>query len=158
MELELVVLPTNVSFMGIAVQEVPTGYKAPLGYFANKYFDFAWSHTRAAGAGEWHNIKPDNYFFEDYPRVHAAWPRMMDDGTITTNKSYGWQNGTMEWDIPIGWGPKGTTDNSGQLGVIKGYTQEFVIFPDGFAGVRKFLNQVTRRTNDVVYLNGVLKP
>ena len=158
MKLDLYVVPRTVSFSNIAMQETPCRTGTHSGYFDNPEFADEWYHWTNQGAGEWHNIGADNFFFEDYPRVHGAWPRMMDDGTITTNKSYGWQDGTMVWDIPIGWGPKGTTDNSGQVGVIEGYKQEFVIFSDGFAGVRKFSNRVTRRTNDVVYLNGVLKP
>ena len=158
MKLDLYVIPRTVSFSNIAMQETPCLTGTHSGYFDNPEFADEWYHWTNHGAGEWHDIGGDNFFFEDYPRVHGAWPRMMDDGTITTNKYYGWQYGTMEWDIPIGWGPKGTTDNSGLVGVIEGYKQEFVIFSDGFAGVRKFSNQVTRGTNDVVYLNGVLKP
>lgn len=158
MKLDLYVIPRTVSFSNIAMQETPCLTGTHSGYFDNPAFADEWCHWTNHGAGEWHNIRGDNFFFKDYPRVQGAWPRMMDDGTITTNKTYGWQDGTMVWDIPIGWGAKGTEDNSGQVGVIEGYKQEFVIFSDGFTGVRKFSNQVTRRTNDVVHLNGVLKP
>ena len=158
MKLDLYVIPRMVSFSNIAMQETPCLTGTHSGYFDNPAFADEWCHRTNHGAGEWHDIRGDNFFFKDYPRVQGAWPRMMNDGTITTDKAYGWQDGTMVWDIPIGWGAKGTEDNSGQVGVIEGYKQEFVIFSDGFAGVRKFSNQVTRRTNDVVHLNGVLKP
>ena len=83
---------------------------------------------------------------------------MMDDGTITTNKIYGWQYGTVDWDVPLGWGERGTRDDSGQVGQLEGYEQSFRIYENGRSGVSKFFNQITRQTNDVVRLNGVLKP
>ena len=83
---------------------------------------------------------------------------MMDDGAITTNKIYGWKRGTMTWNIPFGWGSHGTTDDSGLIGRLDGYQQGFEMFPDGLACVKKFSNQVTRSTNDVICLNGVLMP
>ena len=62
MGLQLYVMPTNVAFSGIAVQEVPTDYRDPTGYFANPYFDTVWSHTVERHAGEWHNIAASNFF------------------------------------------------------------------------------------------------
>ena len=158
MELDLYLTPRNVSFGNIAMQETPCLTGTHSGYFDNPEFSNEWSHTEGQGAGEWYDVGTDNFFFRDNPRIERSLPRMTDDGRITTNKTYGWIDGTMVWDIPLGWGPKGTRAASGQVGSLEGYRQTFVIFSDGLAGVRKFSNQVTRRTNDVVYLNGVLRP
>ena len=158
MNLDLYVLPRTVSFGNIAMQEVPCLTGSHSGYFDNQEFAGLWSHSRACGAGTWYDIGNDNYFFKDTPRISSSLPRMMDDGTITTNKIYGWQYGTVDWDVPLGWGERGTRDDSGQVGQLEGYEQSFRIYENGRSGVSKFFNQITRQTNDVVRLNGVLKP
>ena len=158
MELDLYVLPRTVSFGNIAMQETPCLTGTHSGYFDNQEFAGEWCHSTNRGAGVWYDVGNDNFFFRDPAGFKRALPRMMDDGTITTDKAYGWQYGTIVWAVPLGWGAKGTRDNSGQVGILAGYQQTFVIFSDGFAGVRKFSNQVSRRTNDVVYLNRVLQP
>ena len=158
MELDLYVLPRTVSFSNIAMEEIECFTGTHTGYFNNMEFSGDWSHARECGAGDWHDIGPDNFFFKDNPRIKRSLPRMMDDGAITTNKIYGWKRGTMTWNIPFGWGSHGTTDDSGLVGRLDGYQQVFEMFPDGLACVKKFSNQVTRSTNDVICLNGVLIP
>jgi hypothetical protein len=158
MELDLYVLPRTVSFGNIAMQEVPCLIGTHTGYFDNQEFANVWSHSRDCGAGVWYDVHNDNYFFKDNPRIGHALPRMTDDGVITDDKTCGWQYGTVDWHVPLGWGARGTRDDSGQVGVLEGYEQSFVIYENGLSGVRKFFNQVTRQTNGVVCLNGVLRP
>lgn len=44
------------------------------------------------------------------------------------------------------------------VGTIPGnVTHRVVLFEDGLCGLRKFQHQVTRTTNDVVFLDGVQK-
>ena len=158
MELDLYVLPRTVSFSNIAMEEIECFTGTHTGYFANIEFEGEWSHTEECGAGDWHDIGQDNFFFRDNPKFKRSLPRMMEDGTITTNKAYGWKSGTLVWDIPIGWGYHGTTDDMGLEGCLDGYQQVFEIFPDGLSGVQKFSNHVMRSTNDVIHLNGVKVP
>lgn len=59
----------------------------------------------------------------------------------------------MVWDVPFGWNARGSTNGTEAVGQFGGTKQEFYMDQCGFAGVRKFHNQVTRDTNDVRRLN-----
>ncbi|MBQ4199054.1 MAG: hypothetical protein II649_04140, partial [Kiritimatiellae bacterium] len=158
MELELLLLPTNVSFMGIAVQEVPSDYKDPQGYFANGYFDFAWSHTTNRSAGVWHIIQARNLFMYDYAEMGDALPRMTPSGEITDDWAHGWIAGSMNWMIPVGWkGPEAVNANEPVKQACV-YWQRFRISPDGVLEVEKLGYVVQRNTNSVIRLNGEIVP
>ena len=158
MELELVILPTNVSFMGIAVQEVPSDYKDPQGYFANSYFDFAWSHTTNMRAGVWHNIQAHNLFMYDCAEMGDWLPRMKPNCEITDDPTYGWIAGTMNWFIPVGWNETGSDETDAPVKRACVYWQRFRMAPDGTLEVEKLENVVQRKTNTVVRLNGDIVP
>ena len=158
MELELVVLPTNVSFMGIAVQEVPTDYNDPQGYFANSYFDVVWSHTTNRGAGAWHRIQAGNQFMYDNAEMGDSLPRMTPDGEITDSLSYGWIAGSMNWMIPVGWNETGSSEDDTPVKQFALYWQRFRMATDGTLEVEKLGNVVQRNTNSVVRLNGEVVP
>ena len=158
MELELVIIPTNVSFMGIAVQEVPSDYKDPQGYFANSYFDVVWSHTTNRGAGVWHNIQANNIFMYDYAEMGDSLPRMTPTGEITDNETYGWITGAMNWMIPVGWNSPSSTATDLPVKQICVYWQRFRMASDGTLEVEKLDNVVQRKTNTVVRLNGKIVP
>ena len=158
MDLELVILPTNVSFMGIAVQEVPSDYKDPQGYFSNPYFDFMWSHTTNRGAGVWHNIHAHNYFMNDYAEMGDRLPGMTTSGEITDDDTYGWIAGTMNWFIPVGWNETGSCETDTPVKEFCVYWQRFRMASDGTLEVEKLENIVQRRTNTVVRLNGNIVP
>ena len=158
MELELVVLPTNVSFMGIAVQEVPTDYNDPQGYFANSYFDVVWSHTTNRGAGAWHRIQAGNQFMYDNAEMGDSLPRMTPDGEITDSLSYGWIAGSMNWMIPVGWNETGSSEDDTPVKQFALYWQRFRMASDGTLEVEKLGNVVQRNTNSVVRLNGEVVP
>jgi len=142
MDLELVILPTNVSFMGIAVQEVPSDYKDPEGYFANSYFDFAWSHTTNRGAGVWHNIHAHNYFMNDYAEMGDRLPGMTASGEIADDDTYGWISGTMNWFIPVGWNLPSSDATDVPVKVFYAYWQRFRMAPEGTLEVEKLGNVV----------------
>ena len=158
MELELVVLPTNVSFMGIAIQEVPTDYKDPQGYFANKHFDYAWSHTTDMRAGVWHNIQANNLFMYDKAEMGERLPRMTPSGEITENWSYGWIVGSMNWLIPVGWNETGSSETDVPVKRFAVYWQRFRMTPEGTLEVEKLGQTVQRNTNSVVRINGNVVP
>ena len=158
MELELVILPTNVSFMGIAVQEVPSDYKDPQGYFANPYFDFMWSHTTNMRAGVWHNIQAHNVFMYDYAEMGDCLPNMTPDGEIADEDAYGWIAGTMNWFIPVGWNRPSSVATDAPVKEFCVYWQRFKMASDGTLEVEKLENIVQRKTNTVVRLNGDVVP
>ena len=158
MELELVVLPTNVSFMGIAVQEVPSDYKDPQGYFANSYFDIAWSHTTNRGAGVWHSIQAENLFMYDYAEMGDRLPRMTPAGEVTDDYTYGWITGTMNWKIPVGWNENGVDETEPPVKQICIYWQRFRMASNGTLEVEKLSNVVQRATNTIIRLNGEIVP
>ncbi len=57
MSLDLHIAPVCVSFSGIAVQEIPSDYQDPSGYFSNPHFAGMWSHTVVRGAGDRHSLE-----------------------------------------------------------------------------------------------------
>ena len=67
MVLELVVLPTNVSFSAVHIMEVPEDSPgiSPTGYFLNPVFELIWHHTEERGAGEWYRVQDGNFFLYD---------------------------------------------------------------------------------------------
>jgi hypothetical protein len=158
MDLELVILPTNVSFMGIAVQEVPSDYKDPQGYFSNPYFDFMWSHTTNMRAGVWHNIQAHNVFMYDYAEMGDCLPNMTPDGEIADEDAHGWIAGTMNWFIPVGWNRPSSVATDAPVKEFCVYWQRFRMASDGTLEVEKFENVVQRKTNTVVRLNGNIVP
>ena len=71
---------------------------------------------------------------------------------------FGWDHGEIFWEIPSGWGELGSVEFDQPAGLLpESATQRAILFDDGTCGVRKFHHQVTRTTNDVVVLDGVVK-
>ena len=65
----------------------------------------------------------------------------------------------MSSSVPSGWGEAANAElRSPPVGTIpSNVTHRVVLFEDGMCGLRKFKHQVTRTTNDVVFLDGVRK-
>ena len=80
--------PMHVSFMGIAMTEVPCEIEDTItGCFATNHIK---THTTQAGAGELHMIRDGNFFFVDGAKSGAA--------------EANWQpDSRLNWKIPIGW-------------------------------------------------------
>ena len=158
MKLELFVQPETVSFSGIVMEEVPSSTGIHQGYFSNVFFTEEWCHTTEFGAGVWRNIRPDNYCGDDNATRGDELPREMPDGTMVFDLNAGtWSDGLMSWDIPWGWAERGCPDNGVPVKTLATqYNQVFQFSADGTLSVAKFGNVVSRGTNNVFRLNGVV--
>ena len=126
MQLDPYVTPLDVSFSGIAMMEVPTTTVGPSGYFTNEQFSSIWYHTKARGAGVWHNIRSDNYFFEDTASFAEICPLPLADGNI-------------DWEIVLGWNERNSPNASPPIGMVSThYHQIFTINEQGDLRIDKF--------------------
>ena len=159
---EFYVLPMDVSFGNIAMQEVPCTVGTHSGYFTNSAFSVIWCHSTNNGAGIWNEINPytnqmgDNV---DEARITMELLRVDGSGNLTDNPAYGWADGEITWGVPFGWGakpPEGVSVNTTvlhkQFDPNAGH--RFLIVPDGTVSVRKFGNEATRDIQGHLYLNG----
>ncbi len=154
---EFRVTPMTVSFSRIAVEEVPCDLGTHDGYFNYGIETNRWTHTRAAGAGNWYDVDLDNRVGGD-DDVHdeaglggELYP-VTPDGTLTNDYSFGWMDGSMVWQVPFGWHALGTKGEAEPFKTFGTTTQEFYIDRWGRSGVRKFGNQATRLLNDRRFL------
>ena len=155
MELDMFLRPFDVSFKWIAVEEVPNLLGEHEGYFGNPAFESDWAHTRATGAGRWVNVDANNHYGTDVAAISNSLPRMTSGGVLTNDVQFGWQYGTIVWQVPIGWGEENSSGHDEEAGLLPTVeTQQMVIFPDGKCGVRKFRHMVTREVDGTVYLDG----
>ena len=140
MELLLTLLPTNVCFEHVSIEEIPTMEGTHTGYFSNPTFSTRWYHTVSNGAGLWKPVANDNTFSTD-------------DVFFEENPSP-WSEGEITWFIPCEW----TTARSNlTVGVGTRFCnpiQRFTLMTDGTASIGKFGHVVTRNTNDVIFLDG----
>ena len=126
MELEPYITPMDVCFSRIRIMEVPTSANGPSGYFTNTVFSSVWYHTSFRGAGEWHRIGRDNFFFADTPTFVEYCPQPLDFGTI-------------DWVIPLAWAEDDASsldDVMGTIGTV--YHQVFTINATGDLQIDKF--------------------
>ena len=158
MKFDVYVLPTTVSFSGIAMEEVPSTDGVHEGYFANPYFRNDWYHTVAHGAGTWLDVFADNYCGEDEVAMEMDIPRILPDGSMTFNVNEGvWLNGWMVWRINWGWAKNNR--NLGDLPVKEistPYNVTFQIDEYGTLSLSKFQHRVVRETNCVIRLYQIL--
>ncbi len=156
LEFDLYVLPLDVSFSGLAVEEIPCDIGSRSGYFLNNHFTNLLSHTSDNGAGNWLLLSADHLCGVDAPGIYTALPRVTPDGILTNDLRFGWAYGTLTWAIPYGWN-EGITNRTA---LVRGRfaedtVHENVIFKTGKTGVRKLRQAVTREINGTIYLNGV---
>ena len=64
---------------------------APTGYFTDEAFSEIWHHTELTRAGEWHEVRNDNFFMQDFAECRSGLPA-------------GWRDGQITWRIPTAWG------------------------------------------------------
>ena len=158
MIMSLYVLPMNVSFSNIAIEEIPNMTGVHSGYFGNPQLEQLWYHTRPRGAGRWWKVEEGNCFADDEPRIEGELYRVTDDGIFTDDPRYGWSYGELNWSCPFGWNEYNTNGETTEHGrFATGELQEMVIFSTGKTGVRKLRNTVTRDIDGKVYLNGERK-
>ena len=159
MRLRLLVRPMSVSFTHIKIEEVPQLTYRASGYFENPYFNGAFAHTTVAGAGNWLEVKNDNSFAEDTAAYNDTIPWLTPNGRVTTDPACAWTGGYIYIDNPFGWSHENV--EQGDLPYREFATDtvdEIMLEPNGMVGVRKLVNQITRTTNNVIRLNGVLIP
>ena len=126
MRLDTYVIPLDVCFSGLAVMEVPTTTVGPSGYFTNETFSSVWYHTKYRGAGEWHNIHHDNFFFEDTASFAEDCPAPH-------------CNGTIDWEIVLGWSERNPDETTPYIATIPTrYHQIFTIDEHGDLRIDKF--------------------
>ena len=140
MELRLYVVPSNVSFFNLYVEEVPESGDgiAPTGYFTNGIFSYIWHHSLEMGAGDWQRIPAYGNFF----MVDRAW--------CGEGLPDGWTNGSITWRIPTAWGYKNDEDEiclGAEFGIP--YYQVFSIDDAGVFRVSKLGYWVERLPNGI---------
>lgn len=157
LQLDVQILPLDVSFRGISVEEVPSTMGIQTGYFAHPYFDGDRSHSRENGAGVWLGVQDDNIIdTHDIAAYTQAYPRMTADGHLSDSLSVGWVEGENVWSIPFGWNALGTTGEAEPWKCFAAAeTQIFTIDSFGTSGVRKLRHEAVREVLGSVYLDGV---
>jgi hypothetical protein len=135
MLLELYLSPTTVSFSRIAAMEVPSTNNIVNGYFLDVCFSNMWSHSTHNGAGEWHNVGVDNFFFNDEACMGDALPEP-------------WESGTIIWNVPIEYRSRDSVINE-RFALPVQYTQSFSIDSAGTVKVEKFGLWVERLSSGV---------
>ena len=132
MSFDLFVLPLNVSFSRVAVEEVPCELGVKSGYFQNSCFSNLWSHSVTNGAGVRNNVSVANFIGCDEVAIESELPRMTAAGELSSDPSCGWMDGCLYWDVPFGWAEM---DRSTGDQVVKLFAtdeqQEFMMRSDG---------------------------
>ena len=154
MRMDLYVLPLDVSFTEVLIEEVPCGADRgrATGYFADAQFSGLWSHTATNGAGNWCAIGFDNDVGEDRPRIDGALPKI-------GNR---WADGRLFWETPFGWieRPQSVDDMEDPKGkpphreFATGVHQIVEIDSAGTCKIEKFDHQATRSIDEKAYLDG----
>ena len=141
---DITLLPLNVSFGRLYVEEVPTEDSTCYGYFDQAHFATnAASHYYGQGAGLWVGVSDDNVL------------RIRDRVSVGTAPTP-WSHGGMIWPIPMGW-----HTNNVQLGTVPLKcinadirTVYTMISAEGTIVVSKLSHWISRGTNCVVTLDG----
>ena len=157
---EFYVRPLDVSFVGIAMEEVPSTVGRRSGYFARPGFDVIGCHSKAMGAGEWMPIDRDNKMGkQDIASISLELLRVNDDGELTDNPAFGWEDGWITWEDPFGWTSAELAKEDENALPLKTFDPQaghrFEITPSGLVTVRKFGNSAQREANGRMYCNGI---
>ncbi len=157
LQLDIQVLPLDVSFQEIWVEEVPSTMGVQTGYFTHSYFDGDRCHSRENGAGVWFRVLDENIIdARDTAACTQPYPRMTPGGQLSESLSVGWIAGENVWCIPLGWNVPQTTDGAEPWKCFAAdETQTFTIDEFGTAGVRKLRHEAVREVLGSVYLDGV---
>jgi hypothetical protein len=159
MRLQLHVLPDTVSFEGIAMEEVPSMEGTHQGYFSNVVFQSVWYHTTGMGAGKWNRVRPGNICSNDKACMGEELPRVLQNGDVTFDLSEGvWMDGTLVWNITWGWSERESCEGDPPVKeMTTPYNQTFTFAADGTLSISKFQHAVSRGTNNVIRLDGVVQ-
>ena len=136
--MDLYVLPLDVSFSGVKVEEVPDIGGSHSGYFADTFFMSEWFHGVDQGAGDWHLVQGNNRFLIDEAGFKRALPQLGNDGFVSSNGTNGWENGNLTWDVPCGWADPEVKEGDDPVGTFaNGARQVMTIDAQGTVEVRK---------------------
>ena len=161
MQLGIYVLPGDVSFSGLMLEEIPCDRGSHGGYFDNEIFSEIWAHSSDNGAGRWWNVSMiDNRMggedMVDTVAIMSELPRINSAGEYTDDLQCSWSDGYIEWEVPFGWNAvdgeqvpcrEFATDTRHRLEIDTG----------GTVRVRKLSNEVVREISGKVFLNGERK-
>ena len=153
--IDLHITPLDVSFEGIAVEEVPCTEGTHSGYFSFPRFSGEWCHSRDNGAGKWIKVSEENLFGQDFACLSNEMFRVTEDGIFVEDESGSWIDGKLIWQVPFGWNELGTEKGTPEFARFAEDTkQTMVIFPNEHCGVEKFGNRASRYIDGRIYLNG----
>ncbi len=144
MSFQLTLLPTNVCFSKLMVEEIPTMSGTHTGFFATSVPTNWWYHSTTNGAGVWNDVEDNNSFAIDDAFLGECHPP--------------WSIGTMTWNIPSEWILSGPNVPAGSGHAFCENIQRFELDEQATASLSKFGYVVTRSTNDVITINGVVVP
>ncbi len=154
--LDLYVLPLDVAFSGVKIEEVPNVGGSHSGYFADTFFMSEWFHGEKQGAGDWLTVFGDNRFLSDEAGFKRALPQFDEQGFVSTDGTNGWANGTLTWEVPCGWASLGVEEGDDPIGTFaNGARQIMMIDAQGNVEVQKHGNAVRREIGGGIILNGV---
>ena len=153
MMFDLRVLPLDVCFSEIAIEEVPCDIGIREGYFSNPVFSYLQSHTYDNGAGRWSTIDDYNLLeLRDEAAISSKIPRITPDGSLTNDENFGWSNGKITWNIPCGWGERDSVKGTLPHSIFaKDTKSEMEITVIGRSSVRKFNHKVERDINGDIF-------
>jgi hypothetical protein len=156
MSFDYYLMPSDVSFLGIYVQEMPSTNGVNSGYFSLPYFRNSWHHSRENGAGKWICVDANNQAGVDTAAWTNSIPKINNIGQYVYDPSGSWSEGSIEWKIPYAWHTNVINDYTEPYKVLEEETQQcFAITSNGTVSVQKLGNSVYRMTNDWQFINGV---
>ena len=166
MLLPLYIVPMDVSFGRVAVEEVPhedhpNNGDEHVGYFSRSDLRLWWHHTRDNGAGVWRDVDEGTHRMGggrafDQAGVTETLPRVNSSGLFVDDPDCGWSYGRIVMSTPFGWNAKGTRGEALPCGMFALDVQAVLeLQADGTFRVEKLNNEVIRRVDGEVILNGV---
>ena len=154
--IDLYVLPLDVSFSGIRIEEIPDVRGSHSGYFADTFFMSEWFHGEDEGAGDWREVYGNNKFLNDEAGFKRALPQLDSTGFVSTTGTNGWANGNLTWEVPCGWADSNVQKGDDPIGTFaNGSRQVMTIDAQGNVEVQKHGNAVRREISGGIILNGV---
>ena len=153
---EYYVLPLDVSFSQVDMEEVPSDQGAHGGYFSDQSFSRIWCHSRDMSAGRWLSVDSENKMGEyDTSAMTTELMRVDQNGDFTEDTSCYWRYGWINWEVPFGWIAKTHGQYADPFGEFDpGANQRFEITAEGCVTVRKFGNYAQRYVDGTVFCNG----
>ena len=141
---DIYVLPRNVSFARISIEEIPCENGEHSGYFADASFANKWNHSIANGAGRWRTVFMDNM-------INAI------DKVTCSNCPPPWASGYLSWDIPVGWSTNGAVMGDAPIKEIPVDIQSVTTISDsGTVTMSKLGHYTVRNTNDVIIVDDII--